>query len=108
MTDELLKEKEEISYKGDLREQDVLLAVGEQITATKLAMCLKFLGHDASSLLRWQVPTLTDSNYGEANIIKVKTTRMQKELKEGKIVVIAGFQGITSENNITTLGRRRL
>ncbi len=72
-TDELLKEKEEISYKGDLREQDVLLAVGEQITATKLAMCLKFLGHDAISLLGWQVPILTDSNYGEANIIKVKT-----------------------------------
>ena len=102
MTDELLKEKGEISTKENLREQDVLLATGEQITIAKLSMCLSDLGYKAISLLGWQVPIITDSNYGDANVIDIK------ELKEEKIVIIAGFQGVTRDNNITTLGRRRL
>ena len=107
MTDELLKEKGEISTKENLREQDVLLATGEQITIAKLSMCLSDLGYKAISLLGWQVPIITDSNYGDANIIDIKTDRILKELKEEKIVIIAGFQGVTRDNNITTLGRRR-
>ena len=103
MTDELLKEKGEISTKENLREQDVLLATGEQITIAKLSMCLSDLGYKAISLLGWQVPIITDSNYGDANVIDIL-----KELKEEKIVIIAGFQGVTRDNNITTLGRRRL
>jgi aspartate kinase len=108
MTDELLKEKGEISTKENLREQDVLLATGEQITIAKLSMCLSDLGYKAISLLGWQVPIITDSNYGDANIIDIKTDRILKELKEEKIVIIAGFQGVTRDNNITTLGRRRI
>ena len=105
MTDELLKEKGEISTKENLREQDVLLATGEQITIAKLSMCLSDLGYKAISLLGWQVPIITDSNYGDANVIDIKTDRILKELKEEKIVIIAGFQGVTRDNNITTLGR---
>ena len=104
----LLKEKGEISTKENLREQDVLLATGEQITIAKLSMCLSDLGYKAISLLGWQVPIITDSNYGDANVIDIKTDRILKELKEEKIVIIAGFQGVTRDNNITTLGRRRL
>ena len=71
MTDELLKEKGEISTKENLREQDVLLATGEQITIAKLSMCLSDLGYKAISLLGWQVPIITDSNYGDANVIDI-------------------------------------
>ena len=71
-------------------------------------MCLSDLGYKAISLLGWQVPIITDSNYGDANVIDIKTDRILKELKEEKIVIIAGFQGVTRDNNITTLGRRRL
>ena len=106
MTDELLKEKGEISTKENLREQDVLLTTGEQITIAKLSMCLSNLGYEAVSLLGWQVPIITDSNYGNANIIDINTDRILKELKEEKIVIIAGFQGLTRNNNVTTLGRR--
>ena len=84
MTDELLKEKGEISTKENLREQDVLLATGEQITIAKLSMCLSDLGYKAISLLGWQVPIITDSNYGDANVIDIKTDRILKELKEEK------------------------
>ena len=106
MTDKLLKEKGEISTKENLREQDVLLATGEQISIAKLSMCLTDLGYEAVSLLGWQIPIITDSNYGDANIISINTDRILKELKEEKIVIVAGFQGITQDNNITTLGRR--
>ncbi len=106
MTDELLKEKGEISTKENLREQDVLLTTGEQITIAKLSMCLSNLGYEAVSLLGWQVPIITDSNYGNANIIDINTDRILKELKEEKIVIVAGFQGLTRNNNVTTLGRR--
>ena len=79
MTDELLKEKGEISTKENLREQDVLLATGEQITIAKLSMCLSDLGYKAISLLGWQVPIRTDSNYEDANAIDKKTETILKE-----------------------------
>ena len=103
-TDDLIKEENEITEKPNKREHDVLVSVGEQITIAKLAMCLQKQGYEAVSMLGWQVPIITDSNFGDANITKIKTGKILKELKTGKIVIIAGFQGIDSNSNITTLG----
>lgn len=104
-TDDLIKEENEITEKPNKREHDVLVSVGEQITIAKLAMCLQKQGYEAVSMLGWQVPIITDSNFGDANITKIKTGKILKELKTGKIVIIAGFQGIDLNLNITTLGR---
>ena len=104
-TDDLIKEENEITEKPNKREHDVLVSVGEQITIAKLAMCLQKQGYEAVSMLGWQVPIITDSNFGDANKTKIKTGKILKELKTGKIVIIAGFQGIDSNSNITTLGR---
>lgn len=104
-TDDLIKQENEITEKPNKREHDVLVSVGEQITIAKLAMCLQKQGYEAVSMLGWQVPIITDSNFGDANITKIKTGKILKELKTGKIVIIAGFQGIDSNSNITTLGR---
>lgn len=105
-TDSLIKEAKEISENLDQRELDVLLSVGEQITISKLAICLKKLGYDAISLTGWQIPIKTDNKYGDANITKINLDKIYKELSENKIVVIAGFQGINEKNgDITTLGR---
>lgn len=105
MTDKLIKEEREITKYPVKREHDVLMSVGEQITISKLAMCLNLLGYDAISYLGWQIPILTDNNYGDANIINIDTSNILKDLNNKKIVIIAGFQGIDDNNNITTLGR---
>ena len=105
-TDNLIKEAKEIYEEIDKRELDVLISVGEQITIAKLAMCLKKLGYDAVSLTGWQIPIKTNNIYGNADITKVNINRIIEELEKNKIVIIAGFQGITEESNdITTLGR---
>lgn len=104
-TDELIKQEGEITNNPNKREHDVLASVGEQITVSKLAMCLESLGYDAISYLGWQLPIITDSNFGDANIIKIKKNKIVSSLKQGKIVIVAGFQGIDKYNNITTLGR---
>lgn len=104
-TDKLIAEEKEISQFVNKREHDVLVAVGEQITVSKIVMCLEMLGQKAVSYLGFQVPIITDSNYGDANIIKINPTKILKDLADDKIVVVAGFQGIDENNNITTLGR---
>lgn len=104
-TDDIILEEKEITNEPNKREHDVLVSVGEQITVAKLAMCLQKLEYDAVSYLGWQLPIITDSNYGDANILKIKTNKILKALKENKIVVVAGFQGIDQNDNITTLGR---
>jgi len=104
-TDNLIQEEKEITTEPNKREHDVLVSVGEQITIAKLAMCLQKQGYNAISYLGWQIPILTDSNYGDANIIKVEKKNILNELKQGNIVIVAGFQGIDKEKNITTLGR---
>ena len=105
-TDNLIKEAKEINENLDKREMDFLLSVGEQITISKLAMCLRKLGYNAVSLTGWQIPIKTDNKYGDANITKVNLDRIYKELSNNKIVIIAGFQGINEKNgDITTLGR---
>ena len=104
-TDKLIEQEKEISNLTNKREYDVLVSVGEQITVAKLAMCLGKLGYKAESFLGWQVPIITDSSHGDANIVNIKTNNIIRELNKDKIVIVAGFQGIDNENNITTLGR---
>lgn len=89
----------------DEREMDVLLSTGEQITIAKLAILLKMLGQDAISLTGWQAGIYTSSENQNAKIEFINTNRIQQELKQEKVVVIAGFQGIDEEKDITTLGR---
>lgn len=104
-TDMLVEEEKELSMKPDIREHDVLVSVGEQITIAKLAIYLKELGYDAVSYTGWQVPIITDNIYGNANIIKINTEKILNKLENNKIVIVAGFQGITKSGDITTLGR---
>lgn len=105
MTDSLIKQAEELSLKPDKREMDVLLSVGEQITTAKLAILLNYLGYEAISLTGWQAGIHTNSDNQKAKIENIDLTRINKELEKGKIVIVAGFQGIDENNNITTLGR---
>ena len=104
-TDGLIKQAKELSAIPDCREMDVLLSTGEQITTSKLCILLKRMGYEAVSLTGWQAGILTDSNSQEAKIEAICTDRIQEELAERRIVVIAGFQGIDEKGNITTLGR---
>jgi len=88
-----------------LREMDVLLTTGEQATISLLAMALQQLGCDAISYTGSQVRITTDSEHGKARIKSIDDHRIHKSLKDGKVVVVAGFQGIDEDGNITTLGR---
>ncbi|MBW2545108.1 MAG: aspartate kinase, partial [Deltaproteobacteria bacterium] len=87
------------------REYDVLVSSGEQISVSLLSIVLNGMGHKAISLLGHQVKILTDEAYSNAKIRSVDTKLISDELKNGKIVVVAGFQGVDKEGNITTLGR---
>lgn len=104
-TDKLISEAEELSLKPKAREMDVLLSAGEQISASKLAILLNYLGYEAVSLMGWQAGIHTNEDNQSAKIEYIDTKRIEEELNDGKIVVVAGFQGIDEKNNITTLGR---
>ncbi len=104
-TDGLIKEEHEITEKPEGREHDVLVSTGEQITISKICMCLQSLGYKAKSLTGWQVPIITTKVHTNARIKYIDNTRILKELDNGYIVVIAGFQGISIDSDITTLGR---
>ncbi len=104
-TDRLLKEALEIDEKPNLRELDMLLSIGEQITISKLAICLTKLGYQAISLTGWQVPIKTNNVANNADITSININRILEELEKQKIVIVAGFQGINNESDITTLGR---
>lgn len=104
-TDKLIKEAEELSAIPEERELDMLLSTGEQITASKLSILLNRKGYQAISLTGWQAGIQTSEVYGSAKIEQICTERIKKELEKGKIVVVAGFQGINKNQDITTLGR---
>ncbi|MEE9542309.1 MAG: aspartate kinase [Thermodesulfobacteriota bacterium] len=87
------------------REFDVVVSTGEQVTIGLLAIALKAMGIDAVSMLGLQVPILTDSGHSSARIVKIGIANIVNVIKSGSVVVIAGFQGVDSEGNITTLGR---
>ena len=104
-TNQLLEEAYKIDKTPNLRELDVLLSVGEQITISKLAIYLTKLGYDAISLLCWQIPIITNDVHNNANIQKININRILEEFAKNKIVIVAGFQGIDDKEDITTLGR---
>jgi len=104
-TDRLLDLARDITDQPDEKEQDVLISTGEQVSSSLLAMALKSLGINARSLLGHQIKIQTDSAFGKARILKIDSKRLLRELKDGKVLVIAGFQGVDEKNNITTLGR---
>ena len=104
-TDRLVELAKSITNSPDSRELDALLATGEMVSCTLLAIILKNLGYDAISLSGYQVGIHTDEVYGNARINLVDKERVRKELSSGRIVVIAGFQGITDGLDTTTLGR---
>jgi aspartate kinase len=104
-TDDLIEKAQEINPAASKREMDVLLSTGEQISMSLLAMAIQKLGFPVISLTGWQAGMKTDSAYGSARIEDIETGRLQTELGKGKIVIIAGFQGINKHDDITTLGR---
>jgi aspartate kinase len=104
-TNRLLGLARQIAAQPDERESDVLVSTGEQVTVALLAMALKEMGYPAFSLLGHQVQIATDSAFGRARIKHINADRLLSALREGHIVVVAGFQGVDAEDNITTLGR---
>ena len=104
-TDELIELARQLSKKPDRRELDLLLSTGEIVSSTLLAMALKSMGYEAISLTGAQAGIRTDSTYSRARIQTIESRRVVKELEKGNIVIVAGFQGITEEMDITTLGR---
>ena len=104
-TDELINLAHSVSSRPHPRELDLLLSTGELVSCTLLTMALADLGEEAVSLTGSQAGIHTDTSYGRARIHRVDTARMSRELEEGRTVVVAGFQGITEDEDITTLGR---
>ena len=104
-TDDLIEKAHEITPNPTKREMDMLLSSGEQISISLLAMAIQSLGFPAVSLLGWQAGFSTNSVYSAARIKKIDKDRMITELGNKKIVVVAGFQGLNRNNDITTLGR---
>ena len=104
-TDDLIDKAKEINPKASKREMDMLLTAGEQISISLLAMAIESLGYPVVSLLGWQAGFETDSAYGMARIRKINTERLQSELDQRKIIIVAGFQGLNKNDDLTTLGR---
>ena len=104
-TDDFLEKASEITHNPSLREMDVLLSAGEQISMSLLAMALGELGVKAVSLTGWQAGFGTDINYSKARITKLNSERIESELAKNQVVVVAGFQGLNKYDDITTLGR---
>ena len=104
-TDELIEKAARVNKRRAAREMDAYLAAGEQMSAGLMAMAIGALGCGAVSLTGWQAGIQTDGAHGNARILSVDTGRIRKELEAGKIVVVAGFQGVDCDGDITTLGR---
>src|SRR3989344_2242934 len=104
-TDRLLKLAKSIDADPSPRELDVAVATGEQVTIALLAMALEKIGCPARSYTGSQVHILTDSAHGKARILRIDEKRIREDLKQGRVVVVAGFQGVDEAGNITTLGR---
>ena len=104
-TDDLIAKAAEISHDPSAREMDMLLATGEQISISLLAMALNEIGCHAISLTGWQAGFRTDRAYTKARITKLETERISSELERNRVVVVAGFQGLNKLDDITTLGR---
>lgn len=104
-TDVLVDLAKELTDDPSKREMDMLLATGEQVTISLLAMVLQARGYDAISFTGWQAGMKTEHVHGNARIVNIDEARIKEELSAGKVVVVAGFQGIADDLHITTLGR---
>ena len=104
-TNQLVEWTRAVSPMHDAREYDVVVSAGEQITVGLMAMALQDIGVDARSWLGWQIPMVTDDLHGRARILDVKAGEIVRRFGLGQVAVMAGFQGIASDNRITTLGR---
>ncbi len=104
-TDDLIALAHKINDQPDSREMDFLLSTGEIVSSTLMAMALHKMGYKAISLNGRQAGIWTDNSYSKAKILKVESDRIVGELNKGNIVIVAGFQGITGESDVTTLGR---
>jgi aspartate kinase len=104
-TDQLLDLAARVSDSRHPREQDMLLTAGERISIALLSMAIIDLGQDAISLTGSQAGIVTDTSHGRARIVEMRSRRVQEALETGKIVIVAGFQGVSTELDVTTLGR---
>jgi aspartate kinase len=104
-TNKLVALAQEVTEFPDSREYDVLVSTGEQVTIALLAMCLKSMGYKAKSYLGPQVPVVTDDYFSKARIEEINGEKIRADLNEGSIIIVAGFQGVDRNGNITTLGR---
>ncbi|HDK7139554.1 TPA: aspartate kinase [Clostridium botulinum] len=104
-TDNLINLAKDISNVPDKRELDALISTGEMVSSSLLSMAIKELGEDAISYTAYQINISTNGQHGKSLINDIDKKKIDKSLKEGKVVVVAGFQGINCDGNITTLGR---
>ena len=104
-TDYLIKMAKDLNANPSSREMDMLLSTGEGVSIALLTMAIQALGYDAVSFNAMQIGIMTESVHSKARIIDIKTDKLKKNLAEGKIIVVAGFQGVTEDGEITTLGR---
>ena len=104
-TDDLIALAKEISNRPPKREMDMLLSTGEQVSISLLAMAIESMGEDVISLTGQQAGIRTDDMYSKARIVNIVSTRLEQEIKDKSIVIVAGFQGINANDDITTLGR---
>jgi aspartate kinase len=104
-TNKLVALAEEICEFPSEREYDVLVSTGEQVTIALLSMCLQSMGYKAKSYLGHQIPILTDNASSRARILEIGQDNIREDLKNGTIVIVAGFQGVDDQGNITTMGR---
>ena len=104
-TDYLVKMAKDLSPNPSGREMDMLLSTGEGVSIALLAMAIQAQGYDAVSFNAMQIGIMTENVHSKARIVDIKTDKLKKNLQEGKIIVVAGFQGVTEDGEITTLGR---
>lgn len=104
-TDYLVKMAKDLSPNPSAREMDMLLSTGEGVSIALLAMAIQAAGYDAVSFNAMQIGIVTENVHTKARIVDIKTEKLKKNLQEGKIIVVAGFQGVTPDGEITTLGR---
>ena len=104
-TNQLVQWTGEIATVQDAREYDTVVSTGEQITAGLLALALQDLGTSARSWMGWQLPIQTDSAHGSARILKIDAEEVKKRFADGQVAVLPGFQGVSPENRLATLGR---
>ena len=105
VTNDLIKKSKKLSNNFNLSEYDVLVSSGEQMSCALISGRLNHIGYKSQSWMGWQVPILTEGNHGSSRIVKIYKKRIINFLKNGSIPVIAGFQGISPDRRITTLGR---